>query len=89
MRIIRRTSQFKKDVKRMKKRGKKFDGFKEVIEKLVSGRGLETKHRDHLLVGQYKGTRECHIDPDWLLVYELTERDVILIRTGSHSDLFR
>ena len=49
MRIIRRTSQFKKDVKRMKKRGKKFDGFKEVIEKLASGGDLETKHRNHLL----------------------------------------
>jgi mRNA interferase YafQ len=49
---------------------------------------LEPHHRDHDLSGQYKGTRECHIEPDWLLIYELTKDDIILIRTGTHSDLF-
>ena len=89
MKRIRRTSQFKKDVKRMGKRGNKFEGFKTVIRKLVAGEGLEAKYRDHLLVGQYKGTRECHIEPDWLLIYEVNETELILIRTGTHSDLFR
>ena len=89
MRTIRRTSQFKKDVKRMGKRGKKFGEFKEVISKLATGKKLDAKYRDHLLVGQYKGSRECHIEPDWLLIYELTEIELVLVRTGTHSDLFR
>ncbi len=89
MKRIHRTSRFKKDIKRMKKRGKKFEQFKEVIEKIVAGMELETKYRDHTLIGQYKGTRECHIEPDWLLVYEISEDELILVRTGTHSDLFR
>jgi len=89
MKRIHRTSQFKKDVKRMGKRGHKFENFKEVIKKLVAGESLEAKYRDHLLVGQYKGTRECHIEPDWLLIYEVNEIELILVRTGIHSDLFR
>ena len=89
MRTVHRTSQFKKDVKRMIKRGKKFEDFKKVINKLSTGEKLETKYRDHILSGQYKGTRECHIEPDWLLIYELTEDELILIRTGTHSDLFK
>ena len=89
MRKLKRTSQFKKDVKRMGKRGKKFDEFKEVINNLLAGRKLATKYKDHYLVGQYKGSRGCHIEPDWLLIYELTESELILIRAGSHSDLFR
>ncbi len=89
MRNIRRTSQFKKDVKRMAKRGRKFKGFKKIIEKLTTGGNLEPKYRDHFLVGQYKGTRECHIEPDWLLIYESSETELTLIRTGTHSDLFR
>ena len=68
---------------------KKFDTFKEIIEIFVDGDLLEAKFRDHLLVGQYKGTRECHIEPDWLLIYEATESELILVRTGTHSDLFR
>ena len=89
MRKLIRTSQFKKDVKRMKKRGKKFVVFKEIIADLVAGNELPEKYRDHYLVGQYKGSRECHIEPDWLLIYELTEGELILIRTGGHSDLFK
>ena len=73
----------------MKKRGKKFDAFKSLIENLFIGRKLESKYKDHYLVGQYKGSRECHIEPDWLLIYELTEDELVLIRTGSHADLFR
>jgi len=89
VRSIHRTSQFKKDVKQMGKRGKKFEDFKVVLSKLAEGETLEAKYRDHILSGQYKGTRECHIEPDWLLVYELTESELVLIRTVSHSDLFK
>jgi mRNA interferase YafQ len=73
----------------MGKRGKKFEEFKEVIRRLAAGVTLDAKYREHVLVGQYKGTRECHIEPDWLLIYELTESELILIRTGTHSDLFK
>jgi mRNA interferase YafQ len=73
----------------MGKRGKKFEEFKEVIRKIAAEEALESKYRDHVLVGQYKGTRECHIEPDWLLIYDVAESELILIRTGTHSDLFR
>lgn len=86
--IIRRTSQFKRDVRRMTKRGKDMSKLKEVIGKIVEGEELEARYRDHVLVGQYKGTRECHIEADWLLIYELAPDEVVLIRTGSHTDLF-
>lgn len=89
MRTIHRVSQFKKDVKQMGKRGKKFEVFKEVISRIAEGDALEAKYRDHRLTGQYKGSRECHIEPDWLLVYEVTKTELILIRTGTHSDLFK
>jgi len=62
--------------------------LKEVLEKIIGGQQLEAKYRDHVLVGQYKGTRECHIESDWLLIYELAQNEVILIRTGTHADLF-
>jgi len=88
MRTVRRTSQFKKDVERMKKRGKDLSKLKEILEKIISGQQLEAKYRDHVLVGQYKGTRECHIESDWLLIYELAQSEVVLIRTGTHVDLF-
>ena len=89
MRTIHRTSQFKKDVKRMGKRGKKFEELKDVIRLLAVDEKLAAKYRDHVLVGQYKGTRKCHIEPDWLLIYELAESELVLVRTGTHADLFR
>lgn len=89
MRIIRRTSHFKRDVKQLQKRGKKFEVFKEVVNSLVRGATLESKYCDHKLKGTYKGARECHIESDWLLIYEITNEELILIRTGTHSDLFR
>ena len=88
MRTVRRTSQFKKDVERMKRRGKDLSRLKEVLGKIISGQQLEAKYRDHVLVGQYQGTRECHIESDWLLIYELAQNEVVLIRTGTHADLF-
>ncbi len=88
MKTIQRTSRFKKDVKRMQRRGKQFDEFRDVVRKLAVGEPLSAKYQDHPLAGQYQGTRECHIQPDWLLIYESTDKDLVLIRTGSHSDLF-
>jgi mRNA interferase YafQ len=88
MRTFRRTSQFKRDVRRMLRRGKDMARLKEALAALACGEALALKCRDHVLVGQYKGSKECHLEPDWLLIYELTDDEVILIRTGSHSDLF-
>ena len=89
MRTITRTSPFKRDVKRMQGQGRALEKLKRVLETLVKGEPLAEKHRDHVLVGQYKGTRECHIEPDWFLIYELGETEIVLIRMGSHSDQFR
>ena len=89
MKAIRRTSQFKRDVRRLQRQGREVEKLKRVLESLVEGEPLASKHWDHVLVGQYKGTRECHIEPDWLLIYEVGETEIVLIRTGSHSDLFR
>jgi mRNA interferase YafQ len=89
MKTIRRTSRFKRDVKRMQRQGWELENLIRVLETLVKGEPLAAKYQDHVLVGQYKGTRECHIEPDWLLIYELGETEIVLIRTGSHSDLFR
>ncbi|MEX0720733.1 MAG: type II toxin-antitoxin system YafQ family toxin [Balneolaceae bacterium] len=88
MKKILRTNRFKKDVKKMKKRGKSFDVFKQVIQKLANDEQLEQRFRDHKLKGDYVGTRECHVEPDWLLIYEDNESELVLIRTGTHSDLF-
>ena len=87
---IRFTGQFKKDLKRAKKQGKDTDELFAVIDKLSNGEVLEEKYRDHELKGKYQGFRECHIQPDWLLIY-LKENDVLtltLVDTGSHADLF-
>ena len=89
MKSLRRTRQFRRDVQRMQRQGRGIEKLKNVLEALVEGEPLAAQYRDHVLVGQYKGTRECHLEPDWLLVYELAETEIVLIRTGSHSDLFR
>ena len=85
---IYRTSSFKKDYKRMQKRGKVIEKLDEVIIKLAYGKKLETKYQDNVLLGYYKGRRECHLEPDWLLLYKLERDEIILERTGTHSDLF-
>jgi mRNA interferase YafQ len=72
----------------MKKRGKSFDVLKQIIQELAQGVPLDEKFRDHKFKGNYVGTRECHIEPDWLLIYEEYEDELVLIRTGTHSDLF-
>lgn len=88
MKPIFRTTRFDKDVKRMVKRGKSFTIFKTVINQLASDQLLEPKFKDHKLVGEFVGVRECHIEPDWLLLYINNPDELTLIRTGTHSDLF-
>jgi mRNA interferase YafQ len=83
------TSRFKKDYKRILKQGKDESKFEALIAKLISKEKLEEKYKDHKLSGQFKDCRECHIEPDWLLIYKNTENEIILIRTGSHPELFR
>ena len=86
---LKEKTQFKRDIKTIKKRGKDLDKLKSVIIELVNERALNSKYKDHPLIGNYKTDRECHIEPDWLLIYTITGRDLILVRTGSHSDLFK
>ncbi|MHC1782510.1 MAG: type II toxin-antitoxin system YafQ family toxin [Anaerolineaceae bacterium] len=89
MKKIRQTSQFKRDAKRMKKRGMDIKDYIGFFTDLVNGTSLAPKFSDHPLEGQYEGARECHLKPDWLLIYESTKDELILIRTGSHADLFK
>ena len=88
---IRPTSRFQKDLKRAAKRGYNTELLSDVIKKLARGEVLAQKYRDHALTGNYTGCRECHIAPDWLLIYEISEDTLILYltRTGTHSDLFK
>ena len=89
MRIVSRTTQFKRDVKLVQKRGCKIEILKKVMTALVEGKTLDAKYKDHKLTGNYKDHRECHLEPDWLLIYRLTSKELIFVRTGSHSDLFK
>ena len=84
------TTQFRKDLKRINKRGKDLSLLKDVLQTLREEQALEEKYHDHALTGNYIGFRECHIQPDWLLVYAINKEELILTasRTGSHSDLF-
>ena len=87
---LKTTSKFKKDYKRCKKRGYNIDLLGSVIDTLLCGNELDEKYYDHPLHGNYEGFNECHILPDWLLIYKKHEDELILIasRTGTHSDLF-
>ncbi len=84
------SNQFKKDLKLAKKRGCKIEHLRDVVDTLVHERKLDEKYRDHGLTGNYNGFRECHVEPDWLLIYRINqdELELFLFRTGSHSDLF-
>ncbi len=86
---IHYTTQFKKDYKRIKKQNKNIDRLKVVIEKLVAGKKLEPKYRDHRLSGNWNDHRDCHIEPDWILIYRIEDEELILERSGSHSELFK
>ena len=88
---IRFTNQFKRDVKLAKKQGKDLDKLLSVVSTLASGETLESRFHDHELSGNYKSSRECHIEPDWLLIYEIDNGILVLMlnRVGTHSELFR
>jgi len=83
------TNRFEKDLKLMIKRGSDSESIKSIVRKLIDEIPLERKHRDHLLIGNFKDRRECHIEPDWLLIYRLEERMIVFERTGTHADLFK
>ena len=88
--IVKTTTQFRKDYKRAMKRGLKIELLEQVVESLALGQPLPEKNRDHELSGVWTGHRECHILPDWLLVYRIEDEVLVLTlaRTGTHSDLF-
>ena len=84
------TNACKRDIKKASKQGKNIDLLFEVVDKLSEGEQLDPKFNDHKLSGQYEGKRECHIEPDFLLIYEINKKQIVLylVRVGSHSDLF-
>lgn len=87
---VKFTNQFKKDYKKAQKRHKDMNILKTVVDMLANGEILPEKYCDHIVIGNYKGKRECHLEPDWLLIYEYDGDELILwlTRTGTHSDLF-
>lgn len=87
---VEMTSVFKKELKKAKKRGLDLQLLNEIVTKLQCGEPLPDKNKDHALTGNWVHHRECHIQPDWLLIYRVIENELILllVRTGMHSDLF-
>ena len=85
---LSRTNRFKKDIALLEKQGKDMRKLSQIIAKLATGVSLEDKFRNHKLKGDYVDHWECHIEPDWLLIYKRGSEELILVRTGSHSDLF-
>ncbi|MBL7221637.1 MAG: type II toxin-antitoxin system YafQ family toxin [Phycisphaerae bacterium] len=84
---VSQSTQFAKDLKRISKRGKDIDKLKAVVKILARGKPLDSRHRDHRLIGSWKNSRDCHVEPDWVLIYTADEHSLRLERTGSHSDL--
>ena len=82
------TRAFKKDRKRARRRGKDLDKLDTIIGRLVNEEQLEERFRDHKLSGEWEDFRECHIEPDWLLIYRIDGDEITFVRTGAHSDLF-
>jgi mRNA interferase YafQ len=83
------TNRFAKDLTLMTKRGRDPENIKAVMRHLIEEEPLDRKFRDHILIGNFKDRRECHIEPDWLLIYRIEESAIIFERTGTHADLFR
>jgi len=86
---IRVKNKFEKDIKLLEKKGKKLKKLFETMEDLASERVLNIKFRDHFLKGKYTDCRECHIEPDWLLIYTKNKTEITFIRSGSHANLFK
>jgi mRNA interferase YafQ len=87
---IERTNRFKRDYKLAKKRGYDLSLLMDVVRTLAEGKALKERHKDHALTGEWIGHRECHIQPDWLLIYRIFNDTLVLVlsRTGTHTDLF-
>jgi mRNA interferase YafQ len=88
VRAIVRTAQFKRDVKLAERRGKDLSKLRELILLLTEGNPLPPRYKDHPLSGDWKHYRDSHIEPDWLLLYKIDGKELFLVRTGSHADLF-
>ena len=80
--------QFEKDLVKAKKRGKDMTKLEAIVTQLINSNPLPAKNREHKLQGDFKNYWECHIEPDWLLIYKKTTTEIVFIRTGTHSDLF-
>ena len=89
MRAPVHTGQFRRDARRTQKRGKDMSKLREVLTLLIAAEPLPPRLKDHPLTGEWSGYRDCHIEPDWLLLYKIDGDDLILARTGAHADLFR
>jgi mRNA interferase YafQ len=88
MKGLRLKSTFKRDLKRVSRQHKEIALLEKVVNSIRNGEFSAESHRDHSLKGDWVGWRECHIQPDWLLIYKVTETEVFLARTGTHADLF-
>ncbi|MEQ1789148.1 MAG: type II toxin-antitoxin system YafQ family toxin [Rickettsiales bacterium] len=88
MLIVRQSNVFKRDLKRLKRGSFDLSKLEIVVLKLINEEKLEPKYSDHLLIGNWKSYRECHIAPNWLLIYHIKDKELLLARTGSHSELF-
>ncbi len=85
---VTQTTQFRKDLKIQQKRGKDLQKVRDLIAHSLSEKTLPVKNRDHALTGNWFGWRDCHLEPDWLLIYKRSEVELTLGRTGTHADLF-
>jgi mRNA interferase YafQ len=88
MLVLRYTASFKKDYKRLQKRGYDLSKLRRMLEQLAGGE-THAQTRDHPLRGNYAGARDCHIEPDWVLIYAIDGDELRLLRTGTHADLFK
>jgi mRNA interferase YafQ len=88
MREIIPTTQFRRDTKRARKQGRDVNELRRLARRLAGGETLEPRYRDHPLKGEWSEFRECHVHPDWLLIYRRTETELVLARIGTHADLF-
>ena len=84
-----RASQFRRDLRKAQRQGKDLELLKTIIQTLAEEKPLEDRYRDHELTGAWRGYRECHVNPDWLLIYKVDGNELKLARIGSHSELFR
>jgi mRNA interferase YafQ len=89
MKKVSQTTQFSRDVKRMRRRGKNLEKLREIVKLLAEGTPLPPTYRDHPLMGPWQPSRDCHIEADWILIFTIDKRSLRLERTGTHSDLFK